>query len=126
MLPETFKVEYTSTAMSSLTYKIDWEKGVIGGFINGKDALAQAMDLAITTERYLWGIYSSNYGSEIYLLLGQSDAYAMSEMKRMIQDALKPDGRIKGTSGFTFDVDRGVITCQFTASTIVGDVNATV
>ena len=126
MLPETFKVEYTSTTMPSKTYKIDWETGRIGGFIDGKEAVGQAIELAITTERYLWGIYSWNYGSEIYRLLGQSDAYAMSEMENMIKDALSPDSRITDTKDFTFEANRGEITCQFTASTTVGEINATV
>lgn len=126
MLPETFNIEYTATTIPSKTYKIDWEAGRIDGFIDGKDAVKQAIDLAITTERYLWGIYSWNYGSEIYTLIGKSDAYAMSEMKRMIQDALSPDSRITETSGFNFKAERGNVTCQFTAKTTVGEINATV
>lgn len=126
MLPETFTIEYTSTTMPSKTYKIDWETGRIGGFIDGKEAVGQAMELALTTERYIWGIYSWNYGSEIYRLLGQADAYAMSEMERMIKDALSPDSRITETKDFTFEANRGEITCQFTASTTVGEINATV
>lgn len=126
MLPETFNIEYTTTLMPSKTYKIDWEKGRIGGFIDGKEAVGQSIELAITTERYLWNIYSWNYGSEIYNLIGKSDAYAMTEMKRMIQDALSLDSRITETKDFTFEANRGEITCQFTASTTVGDINATV
>lgn len=126
MLPETFNIEYTVTSIPSKTYKIDWEKGRIEGFIDGEDAIRQSIDLAITTERCLWGIYSWNYGSDIYHLIGKSDAYAMSEMKRMIQDALSPDGRIEETSDFTFEAERGNVTCQFTAKTTVGEINATV
>lgn len=126
MLPETFNIEYKTTSMPSKTYKIDWELGRIGGFIDGKEAVGQSIELAITTERYLWDIYSWNYGSEIYNLMGKSDAYAMTEMKRMIQDALSPDARVTETKNFTFDANRGTVTCQFTASTTVGDINATV
>lgn len=126
MLPESFNVDYTTTSMPSKTYKIDWENGTIGGFIDGKEAIAQSMELAITTERYIWPIYSWNYGSEIYMLMGQSDAYAMSEMKRMIQDALSQDTRIVATSDFMFEANRGKVKCQFTANTTVGDVNATI
>jgi len=126
MLPETFTIEYTSTTMPSKTYKIDWETGRIGGFIDGREAIGQAMELALSTERYLWGIYSWNYGSELYTLIGQADAYAMSEMERMIKDALSPDSRVKEAKDFTFEANRGEITCQFTVSTTVGEINATV
>ena len=126
MLPDTFNIEYNGTAIPSKTYKINWDTGRIEGFIDGKDAIRQSIDLAITTERYMWGIYSWNYGSEIYRLIGKSDAYAMSEMKRMIQDALLPDSRITETTDFKFEAARGDVTCQFTAKTTVGEINATV
>lgn len=126
MLPETFNVEYTATSMPSKTYKIDWENGEIGGFIDGRDAIAQSIELAITTERFIWDIYSWNYGSEIYTLLGKSDAYAMSEMNRMIRDALSQDSRITDTINFKFEANRGKVTCEFTANTTMGDINATV
>lgn len=126
MLPETFKVEHASRSMPSKTYKIDWETGRIGGFIDGKEAVGQAIELALTTERFIWGIYSWNYGSEIYRLIGRSDAHAMGKMEHMIKDALLPDSRITDTKDFAFEVNRGEITCQFTASTTVGEINATV
>ena len=126
MLPETFKVEHASRSMPSKTYKIDWETGRIGGFIDGKEAVGQAIELALTTERFIWGIYSWNYGSEIYRLIGRSDAHAMGKMEHMIKDALLPDSRITDTKDFAFEVNRGEITCQFTAITTVGEINATV
>lgn len=126
MLPESFNINYTTTSMPSKTYKIDWETGRIDGFIDGKDAVGQSIELALTTERYIWNIYSWNYGSEIYNLVGKSDAYAMTKMKRMIQDALSPDFRVTETKDFKFEVNRGTITCQFTANTTVGEINATV
>ncbi|MBR4845037.1 MAG: DUF2634 domain-containing protein [Bacteroidaceae bacterium] len=126
MLPETLNIKYANTSIPSKTYKIDWETSRIEGFIDGKDAIRQAIDLALTTERCLWRIYSWNYGSEIHTLIGKSDAYAMSEMKRMIQDALSQDSRVTDTSDFVFEAERGNITCQFVAKTTVGEINATV
>lgn len=126
MLPESYVENVVVRDMPSKTYKIDWENNTISGFIDGKDALGQSIDLAITTERYMWDIYSWNYGSEIYTLIGKSDVYAMSEMKRMIQDALSTDSRIRDTSDFVFERARGGITCSFIAKTTVGDVNGTV
>lgn len=126
MLPETFALDYSESNKPSKTYKIDWENGTIGGFIDGKEAVKQAVELALTTERYVWKIYSWNYGSEIHTLYGKSDAYAMSEIERMIKDALSVDSRITGTNDFTFETNRGVITTQFTVNTSVGDINATI
>ena len=126
MLPETFKIEYSTSNIPSKTYKIDWENGTIGGFIDGKEAVQQAVELALTTERYIWSIYSWNYGSEIHTLFGKSDAFAMSEIELMIKDALSVDPRIKDVTDFTFYVNRGVITTQFTVNSTVGDISATI
>ena len=126
MLPETFIINTAVKNIPSKTYKIDWENNTISGFIDGKDALEESIELAITTERYMWDVYSWNYGSELYTLIGKNDAYAMSEMKRMIQDALLPDSRITNTSDFVFTKIRGGLECSFKADTTVGEVNGKV
>lgn len=124
MLSTTFNTE--SRTMPSKTYKIDWENGRIGGFIDGSEAIAQSAELAITTERYIWHTYSWNYGSEIYTLIGKNDAYIVSEMKRMIEDALSTDSRVKEITDYTFTrTDRG-ISCTFKMKTTAGEINATV
>ena len=89
MIAKTFTLATQGDTMPSKTYKIDWKNGRIDGFIDGADAIAQSAELAITTERYTWHTYSWDYGSEIYTLIGKNDAYVVSEMKRMIEDAPK-------------------------------------
>ena len=85
MLPETYNEISVIKDSPSKTYKIDWDNNRILGFIDGKDAVSQSIELALTTERYVWDIYSWNYGSDIHTLIGQNDVYAMYEMKSMIK-----------------------------------------
>ena len=126
MIAKTFTLATQGDTMPSKTYKIDWENGRIDGFIDGADAIAQSAELAITTERYTWHTYSWDYGSEIYTLIGKNDAYVVSEMKRMIEDSLSTDSRIKGISDYEFTkTDKG-ISCSFKLKTTAGDVNASV
>ena len=126
MLPETYNEISVIKDSPSKTYKIDWDNNRILGFIDGKDAVAQSIELALTTERYVWDIYSWNYGSDIHTLIGQNDVYAMSEMKSMIKDALSPDGRVTDVSDFQFIKTKDGLDCSFTATTTVGEVNGTV
>ena len=126
MLPDTFILSTAVKDMPSKTYKIDWDNNTISGCIDCKEAMKQSIELAVTTERYIWDIYSWNYGSELYTLIGKTDAYAMSEMKRMIQDALLPDSRVSDTSDFVFTKTRDGLECSFNATTTVGEVNGTV
>ena len=126
MIDQSITVVSRNDTMPSKTYKIDWENGRIDGFIDGADAIAQSAELAITTERYIWRTYSWNYGSEINTLIGKNDAYIVSEMKRMIEDALSTDSRIKEISDYVFTkTDKG-ISCSFKLKTTAGDVNASV
>lgn len=121
-------ITFTSQAeeMPSKTYKIDWVNGTIGDFIDGTDAIAQSVELALTTERFVWRTYTWNYGSEIYTLIGKNDDYIVSEMKRMIEDALSTDSRIKEVTDYVFTKTKDGISCSFTVKTTVGDINATV
>lgn len=126
MLPESFIDNAVTVDMPSKTFKIDWVNNRIEGFIDGREAIAQSVELAVTTERYIWDIYSWNYGSEIYTLIGKPEAYAMSEMKRMIGDALSTDSRVTDISNYVFKKTQDGITCDFTVKSIAGDVSARV
>lgn len=59
------------------TYKIKDNR--IVGFTDGKEALKQAIQLILGTERYEYLIYSWNYGSELNGLIGRQKDIAESE-----------------------------------------------
>ena len=126
MIAQTITITAPDESMASKTYKIDWENNTIEGFIDGVEAIGQSAELALTTERFIWHTYSWNYGSEIYTLIGKNDDYVVSEMKRMIEDALSTDSRIKSVTGYNFTKDDNVIHCNFTLKTTAGDINATI
>lgn len=126
MIAQTVTITTPDEGMPSKTYKIDWDNKTIEGFIDGADAIAQSAELALTTERFMWRTYTWNYGSEIYTLLGKNDDYVVSEMKRMIEDALSIDSRIKDVTDYEFVKVDDTIQCSFTLKTTAGDVNATI
>lgn len=122
MLPQTIDIRNATVSVKpSKTYKIDWDSKHIKGFIDGVDAIEQAVDLHLTTERYQWTIYSWQYGSDIYKLIGEPYDYVKSEMKRMIKDALSIDSRITDVGDFEFSFDKGNITCKFRITTNEGE-----
>ncbi|MDT3427694.1 hypothetical protein J2Z22_003257 [Paenibacillus forsythiae] len=79
-----------------LTYGIDWRTGRINGYVDGLDALKQAVDKALRTLRYEHLVYSSNYGTEWNLVLGQDRLLAGPEIRRVVTEALLQDDRIEG------------------------------
>ncbi|WP_125153092.1 DUF2634 domain-containing protein [Clostridium rectalis] len=101
------------------TYKIKDNR--IVGFTDGKEALKQAIQLILGTERYEYLIYSDNYGSELKELKTQDRAIAESEYKRRIKEALIQDDRINNVDNFIFRYDKDGVEVSFTVFSIYGE-----
>ena len=56
--------------LPSYTYQV--KNGRIHGYIDGLEAMRQAVEKILLTERFEWVIYSSNYGVELERLIGET------------------------------------------------------
>lgn len=92
----------------------------INGFIDGMKALKQTITLSLITERYIWPIYSWQYGSELSTLIGGRRDFAESETGRMIQDALKNDDRIISIDNITFKYIKDIMQISFILNSVYG------
>ncbi|GAA0124776.1 DUF2634 domain-containing protein [Clostridium sp. CTA-19] len=106
-------------SISTKTYKIKDER--IVGFCDGIEALKQAIELILNTERYEYTIYSWNYGSELKEIIGQDKLIIESEFKRRIKEALLEDDRIKNVDNFKFNYDKDSALIKFTVFSIYGE-----
>jgi len=102
------------------TYKLSNEK--IEGFVDGLEALKQAIYKVLATEQYEYPIYSFGYGIAWNELIGEERPYVRAEMKRMIQEALLRDDRIQEVDGFHFEFSGDVCRCMFEVLSIYGNV----
>jgi hypothetical protein len=111
-----------------LTYrmKVDQEDGTAGqvlGYIDGRDAVEQAVYKILNTERGENEIYRGQYGVEIDDLLGMPIPYVIPEVDRRIKEALLMDDRIEAVGDFKFDIPkRGVLHVSFLVTSIYGDI----
>ncbi|RXM70864.1 DUF2634 domain-containing protein [Clostridium tetani] len=101
------------------TYKVKDNR--IVGFTDGKEALKQAIQLILCTERYEYLIYSDDYGSELKGLIGKDRDIAESEYKRRIKEALLQDDRINNVDNFIFKYDGDGVLIEFTVFSIYGE-----
>jgi hypothetical protein len=108
---------------TSRTYKMT-ESG-IQGFIDGIDALKQAIYKMLNTERYEYPIYSFSYGIELDSLIGQDAAYVKVEIKRRIQECLLRDSRIESVDNFDLTANGDKISCTFDVTSIYGEISVT-
>ena len=125
MIPSTtgfLEQDFVIEEQPSRTYKMYLNETIIIGHTEQQDAMVQVVFNILNTERYQYIIYSWNYGIELIDLYGQPVSYVMPELKRRITEALTWDERIISVDNFSFDTNKGKITCNFTVHTIFGDI----
>lgn len=101
------------------TYRLTKEN--IEGRVDGLEALKQSIHKVLATEQYEYPIYSFNYGVAWKELIGEERPYVRAEMKRMIQEALMQDDRIREVDGFKFAFSGDTCQCTFNVSSIYGN-----
>ena len=109
------------------TYRIDFEKGKIEGKIDGIEAVEQAINKMILTERYENLIYSTDYGTEVKsTVYGEetSEDFIETGLEDALKEALLSDERIVDAGNFEFYEeypDKDSLTVEFDVDTIYGD-----
>lgn len=104
LLPEKQAwTEAVGEEMPSRTYALDSQDGRVSGrMIDGEEALRQAVGKILQTQWMAHRIYDEQYGLETNGLLGADRAFAKSEAKRRIAEALLADERIYELKHFQF------------------------
>lgn len=118
--------EYTQEPGHTYRMKVDQEDGTAGqviGYVDGREAVEQAVYKILNTERGENEIYRGQYGVEFDDLVGKPIPYVVPEVDRRIKEALLMDDRITGVGGFAFDLPKkGVLHVTFTVTSIYGDI----
>lgn len=102
------------------TFLIDWSTKQIAGMDEGLEAMRQAVEILLNTERFRWQIYSSDFGVELEDLIGEEYDYVVSDMPRRIEEALSVDSRILSVDDFVFEQKEDRISCSFYVNTVYG------
>ncbi|KRM54629.1 DUF2634 domain-containing protein [Lacticaseibacillus sharpeae] len=115
-------MEIEEQTLPSLTYRI--VNGRVGGLIDDQDAMRQAVEKILRTERFVWPIYDDQYGNDLLELIGKSMPYARNEVKRMLSDALKADDRVdEVTIDRMEQIDDNSLAVWLTVTTVSGELN---
>lgn len=108
----------------------DFETGQlkkIGGrqyYVEKNEALKVWIWKALSASRFTYLAYSSDYGNEIYTLVGRYLAKPLlySELKRMIEEALLCNPYIKSLTDFEAGQQGAKVICTFEVNTVYGSV----
>lgn len=112
-----------ATERPSRTYRLDLENGRIVGFVDGLEAVKQAISKAIITPRFKCLIYDSQYGCEAEEAIITEDAtqdYARAVAEGFVVDALRPDTRVLKVRDFAVEFEEDGAHISFEAETIYG------
>lgn len=105
----------------SKTWQI--KDGHIEGYIDGKEAVAQAIDLMLSTERFQYDTLSADYGVETIDLIGQRREFIQGDMERRIRECLAEDDRITDITDFALAFEGETANISFTATTQFGEID---
>lgn len=112
--------EVTEETLPSLTYHI--KNGRILDMTDGREAMIQAVDKILKTDRFTYPIYDDQYGNDLSELFGKDFEYAKVEVKRMLKEALEADERVTNVAVNTIEqTDSTTLFVTATVSTIYGD-----
>lgn len=70
------------------------KNGRIQSMTDGREAMIQAIDKILRTERFVFPIYTEDYGNDFNELLGKEFDYAEVEVERMLEEAMYADDRV--------------------------------
>lgn len=79
---------------------------------------------ALFSSRYTYLAYSTDYGNEIYTLIGRylNKELLYSELRRMIEEALLCNPYIVSLSDFDITQEGAKVICNFSVNTVYGNV----
>lgn len=108
------------TFAPSRTYRLVGDR--ILGMTDGRDAVLQAIELALGTQRWGHEIFSGDYGCEIQALFGQDKRPMEKEIELLMKEALQEDDRITAIEGLSVEYEGDTAKISFTAVSRFGDI----
>lgn len=120
--PDYDETEKEPEIMPSKTYSLTRDR--ITGFIDGLDAMKQAVWKRLMTERYVYDIYDDTYGLQTADLIGKDYSYVMGKLQRRIKEALLYDDRISDVNDFQFKQSKDFLWVGFNVVTIFGELTS--
>lgn len=122
MLPENNLDTTGAKAESDKAFAIDFDNKTIDGMIEGREALMQAIRMALMTQRYKYPVFSHDYGTDFEGVFNEGYLKAMGKAKNAIYDSLIYDSRIKSIDDFEFERKGTKMIIRFTVLSVYGSI----
>lgn len=119
-------VGITNEILPSKTYRINNYEIVnenrIQGYVDGLEAIQQAIFHILSVERYAYPIYDENYGIEFEQFIGEDLDYLKANIQQVLYEALTYDLRISNVTVTDIKtIDVSTVLISFTVESIYGN-----
>lgn len=107
----------------SYTYYVDPDTNQILRMCDGFEAVKQAFNLLINTQRFRHQGFTSDYGMDWSDLIGQPADYIISEVQARLKEAIKPDARFISVdldANTPYTIEGDMIIMNFEVVTVFG------
>ena len=108
-------------AQPTKTWIIDKSVNQVSYVDDGIEAVRQAVEIALSVQRFRWQIYDSNFGSELESLIGEDMALISAEFPRFVEDALSVDDRVISVDGYAYEQNGKNLTARCTVHSVYGE-----
>ncbi|WP_294975216.1 DUF2634 domain-containing protein [uncultured Leuconostoc sp.] len=106
--------------LPSLTYQV--VNGRILGKTDGIESMVQAINKILRTDRFVFTIYSDQYGNDLSELIGKELPYVKAELGRVFDEALQADDRVDGAEiNSVTQINKNTLLVNLTVTTMFGD-----
>ncbi len=106
--------------LPSKTYKMTEDR--IAGFVDGLEAVKQAIYHILMVERYSCLIYDDNYGVELEQYIGQDMEFIEATIESTLKEALTYDLRITDVIVTDIQKQENIVLIKFTVKSVYGDI----
>lgn len=121
ILPEDIDLDDVEVEdLPTNTFLVDNESEQVAGMDDGLEAIRQAIEIMLTTERFGYQIYTENFGVELEGLVGEDADYIKATLPARIRDAFSIDDRILGERNYKFEVTGDEMLVTFDVDTVYG------
>lgn len=120
-LDDELDEEFEEEVIPNKTFKLNFEKKIIEGVIDGDEAKKQAIQKILITESEEYPIYGFSYGIMLNDLIGEDMIYVRSEIKDRIVEAILNDDRFEAVEFTDEVVEKRKIILSFTVICSDGD-----
>lgn len=117
---DTLTQDFEVAERETRTFRLDPATNTITGFVDGKEAVKQAVYMMLNTERFVHAIFSWNYGIEKRKLIGKPTATLNAYIAKAITETLMQDTRILSVGNFAFTTSGNTIAVTFDVGTSEG------